>query len=225
MGGFERYFQIARCYRDEGSKPDRQPEFTQVCIMITILLLLPKKKTRLMLILIFLYSFQQLDIELRDTSTEEVQRLIEGLMHHIWPAGLGTLTLPFPEMTYKEAMAKYGVDKPDTRFENLVIHSITNLSCISSSNYNLIPSISAARFNRTREDDGNVAPLSHFAIGRFRCHGCRVQQFCGKPTTDFLLYLREKKKGKTFINYFEVRLLKKRLIEFYDFFFGPFTLV
>lgn len=71
---------------------------------------------------------KQLDIELRDTSTEEVQRLIEGLMGQIWPADMGTLTPPFPQMTYKEAMAKYGVDKPDTRFENLVTAFILSVS-------------------------------------------------------------------------------------------------
>ena len=54
------------------------------------------------------------------TSKDHIQRLVEGVLDHVWPKDLGSLTAPFPEMTYKEAMAKYGVDKPDTRFENLV---------------------------------------------------------------------------------------------------------
>uniref|UniRef100_A0A8C1AL24 Aspartyl-tRNA synthetase 2, mitochondrial n=1 Tax=Cyprinus carpio carpio TaxID=630221 RepID=A0A8C1AL24_CYPCA len=75
VAGIDRYFQLARCYRDEGSKPDRQPEFTQV------------------------------DIEISFVDQAGVKSLIEGLIN-----------VPFPSMTYEEAMRDYGVDKPDTRF-------------------------------------------------------------------------------------------------------------
>uniref|UniRef100_A0A8C1WVZ3 Aspartyl-tRNA synthetase 2, mitochondrial n=1 Tax=Cyprinus carpio TaxID=7962 RepID=A0A8C1WVZ3_CYPCA len=75
VAGIDRYFQLARCYRDEGSKPDRQPEFTQV------------------------------DIEISFVDQAGVKSLIEG-----------QINVPFPSMTYEEAMRDYGVDKPDTRF-------------------------------------------------------------------------------------------------------------
>lgn len=61
-----------------------------------------------------------MDIELSFTSKEHIQRLIEGLLSHAWPHNLAALKTPFPEMNYKEAMARYGVDKPDTRFGNLL---------------------------------------------------------------------------------------------------------
>ncbi|XP_063262692.1 aspartate--tRNA ligase, mitochondrial isoform X2 [Prinia subflava] len=86
VGGLDRYFQVARCYRDEGSRPDRQPEFTQI------------------------------DIEMSFVDQAGIQRLIEGLLQHSWPEERGSITTPFPSMTYEEALAEYGTDKPDTRF-------------------------------------------------------------------------------------------------------------
>ncbi|XP_046448820.1 aspartate--tRNA ligase, mitochondrial-like [Daphnia pulex] len=97
IGGFDRYFQIARCYRDEGTKPNRQPEFTQV------------------------------DIEMSFTTKENIQRLIEGLLNHVWPEDMGRIPIPFPEMTYKDAMKNYGVDKPDTRFD-VLLQDVTELA-------------------------------------------------------------------------------------------------
>ncbi|XP_063076312.1 aspartate--tRNA ligase, mitochondrial [Engraulis encrasicolus] len=91
VAGIDRYFQMARCYRDEGSKPDRQPEFTQV------------------------------DIEMSFVDQAGVQALIEGLLQYSWPAEKGTISTPFPSITYEEAMKDYGVDKPDTRFEMKLI--------------------------------------------------------------------------------------------------------
>ncbi|KAM8930608.1 aspartate--tRNA ligase, mitochondrial [Pelodytes ibericus] len=87
VGGLDRYFQIARCYRDEGSRPDRQPEFTQV------------------------------DIEMSFVDQAGIQRLVEGLLRYSWPKDKGNLPDPFPVMSYAEAMSSYGCDKPDTRFE------------------------------------------------------------------------------------------------------------
>ncbi|KAM6327602.1 aspartate--tRNA ligase, mitochondrial [Podargus strigoides] len=78
--------QVARCYRDEGSRPDRQPEFTQI------------------------------DIEMSFVDQAGIQRLIEGLLQYSWPKERGSITTPFPSMTYEEALANYGTDKPDTRF-------------------------------------------------------------------------------------------------------------
>uniref|UniRef100_A0A8C3TS53 Aspartyl-tRNA synthetase 2, mitochondrial n=1 Tax=Catharus ustulatus TaxID=91951 RepID=A0A8C3TS53_CATUS len=86
IGGLDRYFQVARCYRDEGSRPDRQPEFTQI------------------------------DIEMSFVDQAGIQRLIEGLLQHSWPEDRGSIVTPFPSMTYEEALAEYGTDKPDTRF-------------------------------------------------------------------------------------------------------------
>ncbi|TRY89801.1 hypothetical protein DNTS_001861 [Danionella cerebrum] len=86
VAGIDRYFQLARCYRDEGSKPDRQPEFTQV------------------------------DIEMSFVDQAGVMRLIEGLVQYSWPKDKGQINVPFPTMTYEQAVKDYGVDKPDTRF-------------------------------------------------------------------------------------------------------------
>uniref|UniRef100_A0A8D2Q2P6 Aspartyl-tRNA synthetase 2, mitochondrial n=1 Tax=Zosterops lateralis melanops TaxID=1220523 RepID=A0A8D2Q2P6_ZOSLA len=86
VGGLDRYFQVARCYRDEGSRPDRQPEFTQI------------------------------DIEMSFVDQAGIQRLVEGLLQHSWPEERGSIMTPFPSMTYEEALAEYGTDKPDTRF-------------------------------------------------------------------------------------------------------------
>ncbi|XP_077013121.1 aspartate--tRNA ligase, mitochondrial isoform X1 [Tamandua tetradactyla] len=86
VGGLDRYFQVARCYRDEGSRPDRQPEFTQI------------------------------DIEMSFVDQSGIQSLIEGLLQYSWPNDKDTVVVPFPSMTFAEALATYGTDKPDTRF-------------------------------------------------------------------------------------------------------------
>nr|XP_056701665.1 aspartate--tRNA ligase, mitochondrial [Euleptes europaea] len=86
IGGLDRYFQVARCYRDEGSKPDRQPEFTQI------------------------------DIEMSFVDQAGIRALVEGLLQYSWPEEKGSLETPFPSISYSEALAVYGTDKPDTRF-------------------------------------------------------------------------------------------------------------
>ncbi|MCJ0542946.1 aspartate--tRNA ligase [Enterococcus cecorum] len=86
--GFDRYYQIVRCFRDEDLRGDRQPEFTQV------------------------------DMETSFLSTEEIQTLTEGMIAKVMKDVKGMeVTLPFPRMTYDEAMNRYGSDKPDTRFD------------------------------------------------------------------------------------------------------------
>ncbi|XP_050079147.1 aspartate--tRNA ligase, mitochondrial [Anopheles maculipalpis] len=86
VGAIDRYFQIARCYRDESTRPDRQPEFTQ------------------------------LDIELSFTDREKVIALIEQVLMQSWPYADNPIRGPFPRMTLAEAMERFGSDKPDTRF-------------------------------------------------------------------------------------------------------------
>ncbi|XP_040262673.1 aspartate--tRNA ligase, mitochondrial [Bufo bufo] len=101
VGGLDRYFQVARCYRDEGSRPDRQPEFTQV------------------------------DIEMSFVDQLGIQRLVEGLLRYSWPEEKGTLPDPFPTMTYAEAMSSYGVDKPDTRFQMKIMDVTAQMRTLS----------------------------------------------------------------------------------------------
>lgn len=87
VSGYDRYFQIVKCFRDEDLRADRQPEFTQV------------------------------DVELSFVDEEEIYEMTEGLMHRLFKDVLGEeIETPFPRMTYEDAIHTYGTDKPDLRF-------------------------------------------------------------------------------------------------------------
>ncbi|MDN6025771.1 aspartate--tRNA ligase [Bifidobacterium mongoliense] len=91
VGGIERYYQLARCYRDEDFRADRQPEFTQ------------------------------LDIEMSYVSQEDVIAMAEHVIQAIWKTRGYEITLPLPRITWQDAMDHYGSDKPDLRFGNQLI--------------------------------------------------------------------------------------------------------
>jgi aspartyl-tRNA synthetase len=96
IGGFERYFQIARCFRDEDLRADRQPDFTQ------------------------------LDIEMSFVDTDDVIDLNERLLAHVLGEAGVEVELPMRRLQYDEAIARYGTDKPDLRFE-LELHDLTEV--------------------------------------------------------------------------------------------------
>ena len=97
ISGFDRYVQIVKCFRDEDLRSDRQPEFTQI------------------------------DIEMSFIDREDIFILIEGLFQKVWQDILGiNISIPFPRLTYFEAMTRFGSDKPDTRFQMEIV-TITEL--------------------------------------------------------------------------------------------------
>ena len=107
-GGIERYYQIARCFRDEDLRADRQPEFTQ------------------------------LDIEMSFVSQDDVMTMAEDVLKEAFSYAGIELETPLPRMTYKEAMDRYGCDRPDVRF-GMELHDITNI--VKDSNFKVFSSV------------------------------------------------------------------------------------
>ncbi|MBW1666816.1 MAG: aspartate--tRNA ligase, partial [Deltaproteobacteria bacterium] len=92
ISGFDRYYQIVKCFRDEDLRADRQPEFTQV------------------------------DIEMAFTNEDGVIRTVEGIMAELFHEVMGRdITLPLPRLEYKDALERFGTDKPDTRFSMEIV--------------------------------------------------------------------------------------------------------
>ncbi len=97
VSGFDRYYQIVKCFRDEDLRADRQPEFTQI------------------------------DVEMSFVTEEDIMQMMEGLMAAIFKACLGKeLVLPLPRLTYADAISRYGKDNPDVRF-GMEIRDITDI--------------------------------------------------------------------------------------------------
>ena len=97
VSGYDKYFQVVRCMRDEDLRADRQPEFTQI------------------------------DLEMSFISKEDIYETIEGLLKKIWKEVLGMeIKTPFPRMSWETAMANYGTDRPDTRF-GLLLKDLTHI--------------------------------------------------------------------------------------------------
>lgn len=134
IAGFDRYYQIARCFRDEDLRADRQPEFTQ------------------------------LDIELSFASQEQIFDLLERLMYRLFKEVLDIeLSIPFPRLAYTEAMNRYGCDKPDTRFamelvdlSSVVAQSSFQVFSAALQSGGVVKAIcipNAAEFSRKQQDE------------------------------------------------------------------------
>ncbi|NLK25192.1 MAG: aspartate--tRNA ligase [Euryarchaeota archaeon] len=109
VGGLDKYYQIARCFRDEDSRADRQPEFTQ------------------------------LDIEMSFVDDRDIQAIIEKVLARVWKDVFGKdLSIPFPRITYHDAMHKYGTDAPDIRY-GLELNDVTDI--VQRSNYSIFQRI------------------------------------------------------------------------------------
>jgi aspartyl-tRNA synthetase len=97
VAGFDKYMQIARCFRDEDLRADRQPEFTQI------------------------------DLEMSFVDMEDVLEVVEGYVKTVFKDGIGVdISTPLPRLTYKDAMSRYGSDKPDTRFD-MELYDLTQI--------------------------------------------------------------------------------------------------
>ncbi len=120
IGGFDRYFQIVRCFRDEDLRADRQPEFTQI------------------------------DLEMSFVTPDDIYDLMEGLMQEVLEAAHGiTISRPLPRMSYTEAMARYGVDKPDCRFD-MELYDVSDL--VAQGEFRV--------FNQALEQQGQVKAIA-----------------------------------------------------------------
>ena len=112
VAGYDRYFQICRCFRDEDLRADRQPEFTQI------------------------------DMEMSFITPDEIHTICEGLIQRIFKEAIGhEVQLPFPRITYADAIARYGLDNPDVRY-GLELHDVSTI--VASSDFKVFQDTVAA---------------------------------------------------------------------------------
>ncbi len=174
VGGIERYFQIVKCFRDEDLRKDRQPEFTQI------------------------------DFEMSFVDEEDVIAISEGLIHHLWKKVLGIdLKLPFPRMSYKEAIERYGTDKPDLRYglELIDISDIVRevefkVFRSAVENGGLVKGINikgGAKFSRKEIDELTKEAINFGAKGM-----AWIKLENGKVSSPILKFFTEEQKNKLF---------------------------
>lgn len=190
VAGIDKYYQIAKCFRDEDLRADRQPEFTQI------------------------------DLEMSFVEPEDIYQLVEALTQHILREVLGVdIEVPFKRLTYREAMERYGTDKPDLRF-GLELVDVSHI--VGSSNFKVFQDVlkvggrvkginveGGAKFSRKQLDDltdyalqqgakgliwakvtelGIASPMAKFLSPQHT--GELVQTFRGKPG-DLLLLIAD----------------------------------
>lgn len=120
VAGFDRYFQIVRCFRDEDLRADRQPEFTQI------------------------------DVEMSFVDADDVMSMTEGMVSYVFEQAMGVeVRIPFPRLTWHEAMRRFGTDKPDTRF-GMEIVDVSDV----------FKGTGLAVFGKALEKDGMVAGIT-----------------------------------------------------------------
>ncbi len=185
VAGFDRYFQLAICLRDEDLRQDRQPEHTQI------------------------------DLEMSFVELEDLWTMWEGLIRHIFKKAIGVdVPTPFPRIPYHEAMAKYGIDKPDLRF-GLELGDVTEEA--KKSDYSILKSIVehggiakviAAPFEMTRKQ---IEEITEFAVMEgakglswIRCNKkgefeSSITKFFNKKLLDDIAKKANAKKGSTLL--------------------------
>jgi aspartyl-tRNA synthetase len=167
VAGLERYFQIARCFRDEDLRRDRQPEFTQI------------------------------DVEASFIDDEFIYSTIEGLFAEIFPLAGIEVTLPFPRMTWQEAMDRFGIDRPDLRFGMELIDITTTAQSIAFEPFKAAQTVRAivvpggAGFSRKRIDELTEEAKKFKASGlvwiKFNAEkGSSIKKFVDDATHDTL---------------------------------------
>lgn len=164
LAGFDRYFQIARCFRDEDSRADRQPEFTQV------------------------------DLEMSFVNPEDIQSVVESVFARVFEDVMGyRVTLPLPRMTWDEAMDQYGSDKPDLRFDMQLIDVTETVKDCGFSVFESAPTVrgilvkGGARLSRKEIDAMNDLAKTYHAKGL----AWLVLDAEGKAKGPFMKFMKE----------------------------------
>ncbi|MCO4636709.1 aspartyl-tRNA synthetase [Streptococcus infantarius subsp. infantarius] len=166
--GFDRYYQIVKCFRDEDLRGDRQPEFTQV------------------------------DMETSFLSDKDIQDITEGMIAKVMKDTKGIdVTLPFPRMSYDDAMNNYGSDKPDTRFEMLLQDLTEVVKDVDFKVFSQAPVVKAivVKGNADKYSRKNIDKLTEFAK-QFGAKGLAWVKFTdgslNGPVTKFLTSIEDK---------------------------------